>query len=160
MSAIAPYAEPYKRNLDFTLSLYGKFLSVCPDNIWKEKFGGWPVCEQFYHAVISTARVLYSISGEEIEDPCPDADRLEHGNAVDVSKKDAEAVLSDVSEKFAALWPKLSDADLLKKNDPMSKMLGAEASNGQILEMMATHMQYHLGSCDAALREAGLEGAF
>ena len=49
---------------------------------------------------------------------------------------------------------------LAKKDEALSAGMGAEATNAMAVSMLAGHIFYHLGSCDAALRDNGLEGVF
>ncbi len=54
----------------------------------------------------------------------------------------------------------LEDADLARTNAVLSAKLGRETSYAATLVMLASHTDYHIGSCDAALRNHGLPGVF
>ena len=54
----------------------------------------------------------------------------------------------------------LEDADLARTNVVLSAKLGRETSYAATLVMLASHTDYHIGSCDAALRNHGLPGVF
>ena len=55
---------------------------------------------------------------------------------------------------------RLTDADLTRIQERVSKKIGRELTYGAIMVMLASHTTYHLGSCDAALRDHGLPGVF
>lgn len=142
------------------LALYEKFLAICPADLWTKKAGGWPLCQQYYHGLNATAHMAGAITGDMIADPCPGAGDLLKDTGVLPTKEQAAQYLQNIRQTLAQLYEKLNDAALLEKNAPLSKMLGADITNAGVLELMAMHMLYHLGSCDAALRDAGQEGAF
>lgn len=154
------YVAGYGFTMDRVFDLFKKFLSICNEDVWREKFGGWPVAEQFYHAVDSTAFFCETISGKKPVNPCPEAGHLEKPSGKIASKEQAGQYLADVQKCVENIIAACQNEDLLKKNDQLSKLFGSDVNNGTILELMCGHMLYHLGSCDAALRNRGLEGAF
>ena len=54
----------------------------------------------------------------------------------------------------------IKKAALPVKDARLSAALGFEVSAMWVLVMLASHTQYHLGSCDAALRDHDLPGVF
>ena len=54
----------------------------------------------------------------------------------------------------------LDDTALPKPNKHVSSALGRPVSHVATLGMLASHTLYHVGSCDAALRDHGLPGVF
>ncbi|MGI6656570.1 MAG: DinB family protein [Desulfobulbus sp.] len=146
---------------DFAFALAEKFLSICPDEIWNTIFGGWPVAHQFYHGLSTVPFFVGDLVKELPDNPCPESGNLttrEPGALP--AKAQAAAYLADLKATMQALFAGLSDADLNKKNATVSSALGKDMTNGAVLGLLASHLLYHLGSCDAALREQGLEGAF
>lgn len=149
-----------KSSLDFALSLSEKFLSICPENIWKKQFGGWPVAQQFYHGVQVVGVFGSMVCGESFADPCPEAGQLAQKGGPQASLAQARELLDNAKALADKMATSLQDADLLAKNEGASQMMGRDTTNGAVVQLMASHLLYHLGSCDAALREEGLEGAF
>lgn len=154
------FVNIFRAGNDRAFALYEKFLAICSDDLWNKKAGGWPLCNQYYHGLDATAHMIAAISGAMIADPCPGAGDLLKNEGVKPSKGQAAQYLQNIRQALASVYEKMTDAELLENNAPLSKMLGSDIANAGVLELMAMHMLYHLGSCDAALRDAGQEGAF
>lgn len=154
------YVQPYVASVNFTFGLYEKFLVLCPENIWEEKFGGWPVALQYYHALSATGMLISSINGKKAENPAPESgglgDSLDHIPASALAK----TYLVNLKKAFQDTIATLTDADLLKINGPVTQKFGRDVTVAETLELMACHMQYHLGACDGALRNSDLTAAF
>lgn len=95
-----------------------------------------------------------------IENPDAKAGKLMEDRDYCPSRADAKKFMDNVAEGMGRLLEKLTDVELLKNNPGFSQKLGKEVNNAECLNLMVAHMLYHLGSCDAALRNEGLEGAF
>lgn len=153
------YVKQYQQAMEFSLTLYGKFLEICPDEIWTKKFGGWPICQQCYHALWAAGMMMSSINGHQIVEPEPRFS-LDSSNKAMPAKKDAKGLLEGIKAAFSQLLGELENEALLQADKPLSKRLGRPVTNGEALELIVCHMQYHLGGCDAALRENNLEGSW
>ena len=77
-----------------------------------------------------------------------------------VSKEAMKAYGAAVKAAVDARVARLTDADLTHIQERVSKKIGRELTYGAIMVMLASHTTYHLGSCDAALRDHGLPGVF
>ena len=139
-----------------------QFMDVCPDEIWAETNGGWPVWQQVAH----TVAVLNFFILENDDDtfvPAPAELGVlmlkEQGQQV-VSKEAMKAYGAAVKAAVDARVARLTDADLTRIQERVSKKIGRELTYGAIMVMLASHTTYHLGSCDAALRDHGLPGVF
>lgn len=156
----AEFVSKLKSGLDFAFALSEKFLSICPDDVWQKKFGGWPVSRQFYHAIDVTGFFTTAISAEVPANPCPGGGELANDGGPLATREQAGEFLGSVRAAVDKMAAGLVDADLLRKNESASQMFGRDFSNAEVIQIMGAHVLYHLGSCDAALREQGLEGAF
>lgn len=154
------FVPTIKFGLDHALKLYGKFLDICPEAIWQKKFGGWLVSQQYYHALAASGAFLSSITGKTLADPCPGTGDLRQPNLPAPSMENARTLLATVEGTVAGLFKDIDDETLLSRNDRLSLLLESDVNNAECLELLASHLLYHLGSCDAALREDGREGAF
>ena len=139
-----------------------QFMDTCPDEIWAETNGGWPVWQQVAH----TVAVLNFFILENDDDtfvPAPAELGVlmlkEQGQQV-VSKEAMKAYGAAVKAAVDARMARLTDADLTRIQERVSKKIGRELTYGAIMVMLASHTTYHLGSCDAALRDHGLPGVF
>ena len=155
---VAELENPYQR----AWSLMCQFMDVCPDNIWAETNGGWPVWQQVAH----TVAVLNFFILENDDDTFVSAPAelgvlmlKEQGQQV-VSKEAMKAYGATVKAAVDARVARLTDADLTRVQERVSKKIGRELSYGAVMVMLASHTTYHLGSCDAALRDHGLPGVF
>lgn len=154
------FAKVYQKGVNFAIERYEKFLAICSDDAWKEKAGGWTLAQQYYHGLVATNALLSSVSGELIENPDPEAGMLEDKPNVMPDKSAAALFLANIKLGLAALFEKIDDATLLQKNEKISKKFGSEVSNAFVLELIPCHLLYHLGSCDAALRNRNLPGSW
>ncbi len=155
---VAELESPYQR----AWGLMCQFMDVCPDEIWAETNGGWPVWQQVAH----TVAVLNFFILENDDDtfvPAPAEFGVlmlkEQGQQV-VSKEAMKAYGAAVKAAVDARVAKLTDADLTRVQERVSKKIGRELTYGAVMVMLASHTTYHLGSCDAALRDHGLPGVF
>lgn len=145
---------------DRAMGLCDKFWVICPESVWTKRSGGWPVGRQFYHLCQAAGLFIAGLGGEKAESANPKAGDLGEDRDYCPSKEEAKELFNSVSQALNKLLDSLNDEDLLKNNPAFSQRLGKEVNNAECLNLMVSHMLYHLGSCDAALRGAGLEGAW
>lgn len=144
------------------ISLFDRFVEVCPDAVWNEKSGGWPVWQHMVH-VLTAMDFFVRDEGEE-PIPCPvDADtgrlvRVAEGSPL--SRESLNTYALAVKARADAFIQALTDADLAMKREAVSKGMGRDMSNVAVLGLLADHIFYHLGYGDAALRNNGLAGVF
>ena len=155
---VAELESPYQR----AWGLMSQFIDVCPEEIWAETNGGWPVWQQVAH----TIAVLNFFILEKDDDtfvPAPAELGVlmlkEQGQQV-VSKEAMKAYGAAVKAAVDARVARLTDGDLTGIQQRVSKKIGRDLSYGAVVVMLASHTTYHLGSCDAALRDHGLPGVF
>ena len=151
-----------KGPFDRVNGMLGQFLEVCPDNIWNKTFGGWPVWRQWYHAL--TAVGFFTVQPGDAFPAMPLAQEAGSLSAdysgPALTKEQAKNCLSAATAAGDAYFQGLTDATLTDKNQGFSDRINMELSHAVTASMLAGHAMYHLGACDAALREAGLKGVF
>jgi uncharacterized damage-inducible protein DinB len=145
-----------KGPIDRSFGLINQYIDACPENIWAEKSGGWPVWQQVFHALDAVA--FFTGMNEGI--PALDADGLKHVAAKTVAKADVRKAMAAAQATVEKYVGALTDADLTKRNEAVYKAAEWDINHAFTLSMLAAHNLYHLGSCDAALRNHGLEGVF
>ena len=144
-----------------SFGLAEEYLRVCPENIRDKKFGGWPVWQQLLHAFTAVDFFLPPTGGTpEPSGIDPDVARLKSTPATPMSKLALEDLLSKTQDKVAKYIAAMDDAKLAQKHEALSSYFGRDVSQAEALALIASHTMYHLGSCDAALREHGLPGVF
>lgn len=148
-------------NIKHTFGLLDKFMEVCPDDIWAKKFGGWPVWQQVYHALAAVdffirnldAPAEAALFGEE-------ESNLSVSAKATAGKAELKAMSADVQRRIDEYVASLDDEKLAQNSAGLSDRLGMPTTHAGALSLVAAHTLYHLGSCDAALREQGLSGVF
>lgn len=148
-------------NFEFAFGLLRQFMHVCPDATWNKKFGGWPIWQQVYHA-LNAVEFFIAEPGAESSGALvpPDVASLSVVGDAPISKA-AMAAFADKAKAAADKYmDALADADLAARAEGASARMGRETTHASIVVLMAGHILYHLGTCDAALREQGLKGVF
>lgn len=160
MSKVA--VESLKGTFSYSWSLLEKFIDVCPEDLWVKKFGGWPIWQNVYHAIGSIdffvlqegdkptqAMFSHTVSSlsEVATGPVP-------------TRQDLKAVMAELKKTADKYFDGLGDAQLKDGNEGLSQRMPSPWTNAATCAMLAAHTMYHLGICDAALRERGLEGVF
>jgi hypothetical protein len=145
--------------------LMAQCIEVCPEDVWAKKFGGWPVWQQVYHALCYQFLTLQDGETPEQELYPPEVGYFQSTPDAAPAKKDLLEYAARMKAKADAYIHALRDADLPGINQGLTARVKAfgmshEFSHSQTLAMLSGHSLYHLGACDAALRERGLKGVF
>lgn len=150
-AALQPFENAY--------DLLSRYIEVCPEEIWKETNGGWPVWQQVCHT-ISALHFFTGIPAEGL--PCaPDESRLSRVSTAPAPGREIMKALAEKARAAVSAYAAgLDDSALARPNEQISSVLGRQVSHVAILGMLASHTLYHVGSCDAALRDHGLPGVF
>ncbi len=151
-----------KGPFDRVFGMLGQYLEVCPDAVWDKTFGAWPVWRQWYHALAAVDFFTMQDGSSATPAPLgPDAGSLSAAyTGPALTKEQGKAFLVAAQKTADAYFAGLTDAMLVAKNQGFSARLNTELSHAVTASMLAGHAFYHLGCCDAALREAGLKGVF
>ncbi len=145
-----------KGPIDRSFGLLNQYIDVCPETVWAEKSGGWPIWQQVFH----TLSAVKFFTGMDAGIPDLDPEGLKQASAKTVSKDDVRKAMKAAQATVEKYVGSISDADLTKRNEPVFKAAEWDINHAFTLSMLAAHNLYHLGSCDAALRNHGLEGVF
>ncbi|MDL2290755.1 DinB family protein [Desulfovibrio sp. OttesenSCG-928-F20] len=142
-------------------ALSEEFLRVCPENIRDKKFGGWPVWQQLFHPFASIDFFLRPAGAPEAASPfAPGVAELKQSPEQAPAKLVLEEYISACQALVKEYVASLDDAALAQKNEGLSQRIGRDMTHAATLALIASHTMYHLGCCDAALREHGLPGVF
>ncbi len=148
-------------NFEFAFSLAMQFIETCPEEIWREKFGGWPVWQQMYHGLSATNFFIIPAGAESDPGPCPEGTSLSAVAECAAPTKTAMKLYAQKVKAAADAWiGSLNDAALPQIHEGASARMKREFSNAGIMVLLTGHLLYHLGGCDAALRQHGLKGVF
>jgi hypothetical protein len=138
-----------------------KFIEVCPEAIWADKSGGWPVWQQIYHALV-TVDLFIGLPDSVASPPLAEAAvrNLEKVSGTILPKAAVQEVCSSVKARLDQFFKNLTDADLPRLNERLFANLKLELNMAGTIGTLAAHTFYHLGSGDSALRNQGLQGVF
>lgn len=141
--------------------LLTRFIEVCPEEIWQEKNGGWPVWQQIYHALTALDFFVGNV-GTPTEWPFDEeTGQLAHGASDKKLDRDVAIRLAgEAKARVETYLAALTDADLATPEPRLTAIFGADMPHAAIIGMLASHTLYHVGSCDAALRDHNLPGVF
>jgi uncharacterized damage-inducible protein DinB len=147
-------------NINFAFSLLSKFIQVCPQDIWALRFGRWPVAQQLYHALTAIDFFIRPPQAEAMKNPFPEAGSLDSVTARIPDKAQTGEFLALIKAAAETYIDSLSDDCLAQEAPGASSRMGREVTHANVLVLLSAHSLYHLGSCDAALRQHGLDGVF
>lgn len=153
--------DSLKSPIDQAFGLLARFIEVCPENIWNEKSGGWPIWQQIYHSLIAVnlfADLLHAAPWPALAEA--DVCGLRAVGATALPKERVRAACVEAKALVDQYVAALADEDLPKRNETVFKKINLEMSHAATLSLLAGHTLYHLGAGDAALRDHGLAGVF
>jgi len=160
-------ATPIKDSLAASITrvfgLMDEFLKFCPEEIWGQHFGGWPVWRQFLHSFSAVDFFLRDENAAEEAQPFGAGAgnlRVKDSAAPAPSKEKMREYMEAVQKRVNDYLAALDDATLGQLNKGLSARLGQGFTHAATIALLAHHTMYHLGSCDAALRESGRPGGF
>ena len=153
--------ESLAGGVQHAFALSNQFVDVCPEEVWGKTFGKWPVWQQLFHAYAAVDFFLRSA------DASPETSIFPDGvGDLKTTMDDAPAKLI-IKDYFAQAQKRvndyiatLDDAKLAQKHEGLSARFGRDVTHAANVALIASHTMYHLGCCDAALRESGLPGVF
>ncbi|MDR2050804.1 MAG: DinB family protein [Deltaproteobacteria bacterium] len=156
-TAPAPATEGLEAIFENVFGNMEKFIEVCPDNIWTQKFGGWPVWQHVYHILALTG--TFAAGAPPAQLPMPmETVRLAQTPDTSWSRREAKVFAAQMRLSAGSFCAGLGDADLGRKNEFLSQMFKSDMPHSAAFALMIGHLFYHLGVCDSALRENGLKG--
>ncbi len=150
-------------NVLHAFTLANEFLKVCPEEIWEKQFGGWPIWRQFFHCFTAVDFFLRP-EGAAVKPP-PFGEGMGDLSVRETSvaapaREQMRDYMNAMLERTRGYIAGLDDTALARKNEELSTRFGRDVTHASTLVLIAAHTMYHLGSCDAALRESGRPGVF
>ncbi|MCL2789521.1 MAG: DinB family protein [Desulfobulbus sp.] len=158
-----PIKDSLAASVAHAFGLLDEFLKVCPEEIWAQHFGGWPLWRQFLHPLSAADFFLRAENATEAPSPFgTDAGnlRVKDCAAPVPGKEKVLEYMNAAQKRVNDFLAGLDDAALGQINKGLSARLGRECTHAAAIALLVGHTMYHLGSCDAALRESGRPGVF
>ena len=134
-------------------------IEMCPQELWHRKSGGYYFWQEQAHVFYCVQ--LYALpQGQEADDFGLGKSMLmlreEGGRAA--SKQDILAMAEKMKAMAYAFLGRITQADFMRSNPALTRHAGKDRPNIAALISMVRHYTYHVGTCDAVLRSAGLPG--
>ncbi len=153
----------FKDDFDRFWGLMEKQIEVCPDALWNKKGGGYVFWQQVLHSIACAE--LFALTG--VDDKTVLLDKYDREIIFLLKEPDFEVskatmleharLAKAVADKFVT---GLSAANLTDTQPRLSKTFGREQTMQNAVMALIRHCNYHLGCCDAVLRENGVKGVY
>jgi hypothetical protein len=155
-------AQSLRQNFVHAWGLLEQFIKVCPEHIWVQTFGGWPIWQTVYHALVTIEFFVRQKGDPRYDLPCSreagSLNEVHTGPAV--SREEMLRMHGDLKAVALSYMDGLTDAGLGELNEGLSARMPSPFTHAATCSLLAGHTLYHLGTCDAALRQEGLKGVF
>ena len=147
--------QMFHTSISKTLTMLMSDIDNCPMELWEKKVGGDFYWQQIYHAFASLHLFLKDDSSQEL--PLSENAADLKGNFTggtptkQLVKQVGQMVMRHTERYFESIHPDMlaTKLNFFDNVVPLS----------DILMMCCTHLSYHLGLCDGALRDAGAKAA-
>lgn len=156
-----PVIDCFREDFERFFSLLKQQVEVCPDDLWATKAGGSIFWQQLLHAFACIE--LYALpEGEPSRQTLYPRDVVMLSATPDrtMTKAEMYSLAADVKLLADAFIAGQTAATLTARHSGLSKALGRELTNQHALLGLVRHACYHLGSCDAVLRDHGIAGVY
>jgi hypothetical protein len=148
-----------KGNFDRGWQFLTQIIDVCPNSVWSKKAGGFVFWQQLYHCFGAVNFFLLPKDGKS--EPGPWGAEVANFKAeptVTPSKDELKAYAAKMKAQADAWIATLDDASLSQIHEGLSARWGSPMNNAMVLAILSGHSSYHIGSCDAILRDNGEKG--
>ena len=156
-----PTIACFREEFDRFHGLLEQHIDRCPEDLWEARAGGYPYWQQLLHAFACVE--LYALPEGE------PSRQTRYPRAVvmlsDVpesamTRDEMRALAADMKTLAHAFMDGQSAATLTARHEPLCRFFGREITQQFALLGLVRHACYHLGCCDAILRERGLPGVY
>ncbi len=151
----------FKDEFDRFYGLLEKQIEVCPPELWTKKAGGYIFWQQIYHTVSCVE--LFALPEADSNTPskfCPEIAMFTKEPDTHLSKQELQKLAAEMKLLAHSFMDTLTVASLTLPHKNMSTVLGKKLSYQNALIASIRHTSYHLGCCDAILREHGIKGVY
>jgi hypothetical protein len=139
-----------RRQFDPSFAMLREIIDICPQGLWESVSGGYPFWQQIMHTLMGTQYWLRE-SAELISEPDFGLGKVPDLGSVPDFILSREQVRNFADEVAISAWKHLdsmNDEKLIRASAVNPKTTYLDNIIGQI-----RHIQYHVGHCDAILRE-------
>ncbi|MDR1874505.1 MAG: DinB family protein [Synergistaceae bacterium] len=148
-----------QENFERNWKLLDRIIDVCPDAVWGKKAGGFVFWQQLYHCFSAVDFFLMPKDGSPKPGPWgADVASFKAEPTVTPTKDELRAWSAARKADVNAWLAPLDDADLFQLHEGFSARWGDPMGNVAVLVTLLGHLSYHIGHCDAILRDNGGKG--
>lgn len=148
--------EIAKKNFTLSFSMFEEVISISPEELWKEKQGGFVYWQQLLH-VLTGINYWMRQNNDSFTEPFADRKlypELEQDPESNLSKEELLEYLEEVKLEVQSFFEGKDDHWLHLKSPVCDQFRNLEIVYGQI-----RHIQYHIGHCEAILRQNNYQTA-
>ncbi len=141
-----------KRQFDPSFAMFREIIDICPQGLWESVSGGYPFWQQVMHTLMGMQYWLRE-SDEPISEPDFGLGKVpDLGSVPDfiLSREQVRSFADDVAVSSRKHLDSMNDEKLFRASAVNPKTTYFDNIIAQI-----RHIQYHVGHCDAILREHG-----
>lgn len=145
-----------RRQFFLSLGMLGSLIQDSPEEVWSQKRGGYVYWQQLLHALTGTKYWLRSGRAEPFIEPFADRSvypELEKDPESTLTRAELTTLLEDVRSCASRFFDGLSPQSLSAPAAAYEKITTLD-----VICMQIRHLHYHVGHCDAILRELGYPG--
>jgi hypothetical protein len=139
-------------HLEKSLKMLENVIASCPDQMWYETHGGFPLWHQVYHA-IESINYWFCIDREKYA-------RETYGKKItdDLGQRCDDVLTKAEIDDYFSRTGKIVDAYFNGLERDAGEDRGEEHDIAKIDEIIGQirHIQYHIGHCNAIFRESGI----
>lgn len=151
--------DSLKANFDRGWELLNQVVDACPDSVWTKKAGGYVFWQQIYHCFACADFFIGPKDGTPDMGPAGmEIAMLKVEPTEKMSKADVKAYGAKMKAKIDQWIASIDDATLTQPHEGLSARFGTPMNNVMVLAVMSGHSSYHVGHCDAILRDNGEKG--
>ncbi|MCL1915096.1 MAG: DinB family protein [Desulfovibrionaceae bacterium] len=161
--ALEPIIQCFMEEFERFWAMMEKQVEICPEGLWGVKAGGYVYWQQIWHAMVIAE--LNAIEDPEVK--ALSVDKYSRDVALlsnTLAQAPAKAEILEEGGRIKKLavgyYESLSVASLAMEHPALSKRLGKPHTRLHAALGTIRHLNYHIGACDAILRERGLPGVY
>lgn len=147
-------AKKLEAQFDVSFRMLLSLIEVCPDALWHERVGGFRFWQQVLHALCGAAYWL-RLDSATFSEPFPERrlfPELDCESEGSVSKQEMRDYAATVAARAGRFFASLDSA----AGPETPSHANAELSTFDVATGQIRHLMYHVGHCDALLRERGI----
>ncbi|MDR0826593.1 MAG: DinB family protein [Desulfovibrio sp.] len=158
-----PQIQYFKDDVERFWGMMEQQIEVCPDALWNKKAGGFVFWQQILHSV--GCAEIYALEDPEpplsvMSEYSTDVVMLNKEPDTKVSKTKLREVSDRVKKLVLTFLDGLTPQSISGQHERMTRRMGRLQTRQHAAQALIRHCGYHLGGCDAALREHGVKGVY